>query len=90
MVSGPFIEDRFLFWVLASRSFPWSALLIYITASDTWLSALNLILPAAFYSFHLLLDQSFFSVWDRRIACLPVDRVGVDPAKPAIPTEAYL
>lgn len=37
MVSGPLIEDIVLFLVLASRSFPWSALLIHITASDMWL-----------------------------------------------------
>lgn len=37
VASGPFIEDRFLVLVLASRSFPWSALLTHITASDTWL-----------------------------------------------------
>lgn len=31
-----------------------------------------------------------FGFWDHRIACLPVDRVGVDPAKPAIPPETHL
>lgn len=51
-------------------------------------SARNKVLFDVMCSFICMWGVVFFL--DHRIACLPVDRDGVDPAKPAIPPETHL